>query len=465
MGMVGTALADTQDNLADAPENPLATPWSRPQPTYRLQNPGLPVYVGPDAVHAAPGFSNIIYLNNCLPSGCQVSPGNNNSINNTSGIPSQPSVVQAWAYGDAVWQQVVQCVKDTYAPFGVQIVDQRPAAGTDYHMAIVAGRPQDVQMQSGVGGVSEFSCGYIPNAISFSFANIYGPDVNEICWTVAQETAHSWGLDHKFDNRDPMTYLQSGPSKKSFQAEAGPCGEFQARACQCGGSTMNSFAEILATFGASGPPTPPRVGITAPTNGQTGLAAGFPIRVDATDDIGVAKVELRIDGKLISTLNALPYVWNAPATLAQGNHVIKVTAYDVALTPADTTITAAIGTPCGKPSDCANETDTCVDGRCVPGSGVDGGLGTTCADNAECVSGQCGADTAGNHYCVESCDPDNHGCPSGFGCLPSGEMGVCWPGVDDGGDGICSAGGNGGPGLLVIGIAAALVTLTRRRRR
>ena len=65
--------------------------------------------------------------------------------------------------------------------------------------------------------MSPFSCGYIPNAISFTFANIYGGDVDEICWTVAQETAHSWGLDHKFDNRDPMTYLPSGPSRKMFQ--------------------------------------------------------------------------------------------------------------------------------------------------------------------------------------------------------------------------------------------------------
>jgi len=465
MGMVGlvsqSANADVQESLADVQANPLATPWSRPQAVYRMQDPGLPVYRAPDAVHAAPGFSNIIYLNNCLPNGCNVTPGNANSTTNTSGIPSQPSTVQPWAFSTSAWTQTVECVRQSYAAFGVQVVDQRPAAGTNYHMAIVAGRPGDVQMQNGVGGVSEFSCGYIPNAISFSFANIYGGSVDDICWTVAQETAHSWGLDHKFDNRDPMTYLQSGPSRKVFQNQAGPCGEFQSRACQCGGSTMNSFTAILQTFGSS-TPTPPSVAINAPADNATGLAAGFPIRATITDDIGVNKAELRIDGQLVSTLNGMPFVWNAPANLSQGTHTIKVTAYDIGNTPADDIISATIGNACTRPSDCENSTETCVDGRCVPGSGVTGGLGTGCVNNSDCASAQCGADAEGAHYCVENCDPAQSGCPSGFGCVSTGpETGVCWPGAGEE-EGTCSSGGNAAPGFLFLGLAALLIT--RRRR-
>ena len=37
----GIAHADSQTNIEDAPQNPLATPWSRPQPTYRFVDPGL----------------------------------------------------------------------------------------------------------------------------------------------------------------------------------------------------------------------------------------------------------------------------------------------------------------------------------------------------------------------------------------------------------------------------------------
>jgi len=298
---VSTAHADIQRNYDDAPSIPLVTPWSRPLPTYVLQDPGLPVLVG-DAVHAVPNFSNVIYLNNCKTGGgCQIYPGNNNATATpiTSSIPDQVSMVQPFAYSDTVWQQVVQCVKATYAPFGVEIVDQRPASG-NYHMAVVAGIPQDVQMQQGVGGVSPFSCGYIPNAVSFSFANVYGGDVDDICWTVAQETAHSWGLDHKFDNRDPMTYLSSGPTRKKFINESGACGEFNARACQCGGNSMNSYDAIFKMFGSS-VPTPPMVKINEPAEGAT-VSAQFPVKVSITDDIGVTKAELRIDGQLIGTL-------------------------------------------------------------------------------------------------------------------------------------------------------------------
>ncbi len=463
---VGSAFADVQRNYADAPTNPLQTPVSRPQATYMIQDPGIPVLTG-DAIHAAPNFSNVIYLNSCKPNGCQVYPGGNNSTATpiTSSIPEQVSTVQPFAYSDAVWQQVVQCVKATYAPFGVEIVDQRPASG-NYHMAIVAGVPQDVQMQQGVGGVSPFTCGYIPNAVSFSFANIYGGSVDDICWTVAQETAHSWGLDHKYDNKDPMTYLTSGPSRKTFQNAAGPCGEFNARSCQCGGSSMNSYDAIMKTFGGS-VPTPPMVKINEPADGST-VAPMFPIKVAITDDISVTKAELKIDGQLINTQTTSiggVFVWNAPASVGQGVHKVSVTGYDVANTPATQEVSVTLGKACKKSGDCDKDTDACVDGRCVAGSGVQGGLGSTCATNTECASGQCASDAEGEKHCVEMCSVAANACPSGFQCISTGadDNGVCWPGDDGGG---CASNGSNSaaPGmLLVFGLGVVLVTRRRRR--
>jgi len=465
MAAMGTspALADVQRNYDDAPSNPFATPWSRPKATYVMQDPGLPVLTG-DAVHAAPNFSNVIYLNNCKPNGCLINPGGNNSTANppSSTIPDQQSTVQPFAYSDAVWQQVVACVKQTYAPFAVEITDVRPTSG-NYHMAIVAGVPQDVQMQQGVGGVSPFSCGYIPNAVSFSFSNVYGGSVDDICWTVAQETAHSWGLDHKFDNRDPMTYLDSGPSRKIFQNASGPCGEFNARSCQCGGSSMNSFAGILETFGSS-TPTPPMVAIQTPKEGDV-VVAQFPIKAMITDDLSVTKAELRIDGQLVNTTSnsiAGLFIWNAPATIGQGRHKVTITGYDIAGTPATQEINVTLGSACKKPADCDKDTDTCVDGRCVAGSGVQGGLGSTCAVNTECASGQCASDSTGEMHCVEQCDPAADACPSGFDCIQAGAGGVCWPGADEGG---CNSGGNdAAPGLLLVLGLGAVVVLRRRRR-
>ena len=458
---VGGPAAPGIDETDGTDGDVLETPWSRPRATYVFAAEGVPVYRGPDQVRAAAGFSNIIYLNNCKPNGCAIKVGNSNSLTDTSSIPQHNSTVSAWQFSQSSWDAVVQCVRETYGPFGVQIVDTRPAAGTNYHMAIVAGAPSNIGLGGGVGGISEFGCGYIPNAVSFSFANIYGGDVDQTCWTVAQETAHSWGLDHKFDNRDPMTYLGSGPSKKSFQNSAGSCGEFSARTCSCGGSMMNSYQEIMATFGSS-TPTPPTVAISAPTDGQSGLAKQFQILAAITDDVGIGRAELRIDNALVSTLFQAPYVWTAPASLGQGNHTILVTAYDVGGSMAMATVTAAIGLACGSASDCTTSTDACVDGRCVPGTGVTGGLGTECVGNAECLSGQCGADAAGDHFCVESCDPVKDACPSGFSCLgTSPTTGVCWP-SDDGGCSTSPA-GSGVPGFVLFGLAGLFVTLIRRR--
>ncbi|HEY4058413.1 MAG TPA: hypothetical protein VGM39_17490, partial [Kofleriaceae bacterium] len=167
VGMVSIANAAPQSNVADAPENPLATPWSLSRPTYQFVDPGL---TNVDDNGVALATSNVIYLNNCKPSGCQISPGNESSSNNRSSIVDQASQISAYSGSDATWQQVVSCVKATYAPFNVQIVDQRPASGT-YHMAIVAGRAAEAGMQQGVLGVSPFTCGLINGGISFSFAN------------------------------------------------------------------------------------------------------------------------------------------------------------------------------------------------------------------------------------------------------------------------------------------------------
>ena len=50
--------------------------------------------------------SNVIYLNNCKPNGCTVSPGFESSMNNRSSIIDQTANLSPFAYSDSVWQQV-----------------------------------------------------------------------------------------------------------------------------------------------------------------------------------------------------------------------------------------------------------------------------------------------------------------------------------------------------------------------
>lgn len=427
--------------------------------------------------------SNKIYLNNCKPSGCVIRPGSTSSIDGSNykgtwGI-SQSRTLSAFAASDAVWNEVVDCVKETFAPFGVEITTTNPSPGPHFEI-MIAGSPTDLGMSPSTGGVSPFQCGtqYIPNSLVFAFQKVYQNDVDEICAVAAQEIAHSFALDHVTEASDPLTYFpysgrrrfKDGPANCGSDCQGGqsPFGTTctgasqQLHPCACTGlTTQNSVQTIKALFG-SGTPTPPVVKILAPKLGAN-VAPGFPVSVEITDQNGVGRVELHINGMLTSQLVNGPYAFNAPSTLPDGTHTVKVIGYDVFGTAAETSVQVVIGTPCGKPADCAKDTDTCIGGRCVPGPGVQGGLGQPCTSGPDCASGQCATDSTGAKYCVENCELEAGQCPENFGCLDAGGKGVCWPGYDDGSGGICSAGGPGG--AVSLGLAFAAVLFSRRRRR
>ncbi len=191
--------------------------------------------------HAAP---TVFYLNK---SGGTYVPGNNDSRTNRSTIVSQTRTIPAWNVSAAGWQQVMTCMTTMFWRWNVTITDVDPGNVPHYEL-VVAGRPQDVGMQAGVGGVSPFSCGVIGNSIVFTFAEVYGTDYRSVCETNAQEVAHSFGLDHSRLCQDPMTYL-SGCGDKSFQNVASACGEYSNRQCQCGGSTQNSVTLLDQRLG------------------------------------------------------------------------------------------------------------------------------------------------------------------------------------------------------------------------
>jgi uncharacterized protein (TIGR03382 family) len=232
--------------------------------------------------------------------------------------------------------------------------------------------------------------------------------------------------------------------------------------CVNEGNTQNSFESLLTLFGP-GTPTPPVVQITSPREGAS-VVAGFPVSVTATDDSVIQMVSMTVDGVAVNpVLTTGPFAFNAPATLAAGAHVVVVTAIDAHGTPGTGTVTVTIGPPCTDASMCLNSTDACIDGRCVPGPGVTGGLGTTCTMNTDCGDSTCASDGT-NMYCTSTCNNPGD-CPSGFGCLPAMDgspAGFCWPGYNDQGGGGCNAGA-GGP--ISGGLAFGALLLTRRRKR
>ena len=82
--------------------------------------------------------------------------------------------------------------------------------------------------------------------------------------------------------------------------------------------------------GGAGDVTAPSASITAPAGGTT-VNGSVPVGVDASDDVGVTRVELWVDGSLSSTDATAPYsfAWDSTA-VNDGNHTLQARAYDAA---------------------------------------------------------------------------------------------------------------------------------------
>ncbi len=72
--------------------------------------------------------------------------------------------------------------------------------------------------------------------------------------------------------------------------------------------------------------TPPAISITSPVNNATLNAGNITVTVNASDDEGVSKVELLVDGSVVKTSTAAPFSLTWSAT--QGTHTLAAKAYD-----------------------------------------------------------------------------------------------------------------------------------------
>jgi len=258
------------------------------------------------------GGQHILYLNRCQ-GGLTITGSNqNDSTNNQSTVGG--GTFPEYPYGDASWNQLVAGTRELFEPYAITVTDVDPSPAP-HDEAIVCGTPGVIGLPNGVGGVAPFTCGQIPNAITFTFAGVYGGDVDQMVATVGQEAAHAWGLEHLLSCNDPMTYLNSPWSDegscwpKSFQDKNSQCGEYSARSCDCGGNTQNSHQHILNMFGAGVPDTQaPYAAIVSPTDGEAfPVGATFPIEVEVSDDTQVTSVTLYANGSSLSTDASSPF--------------------------------------------------------------------------------------------------------------------------------------------------------------
>ncbi|HSD88702.1 MAG TPA: Ig-like domain-containing protein [Kofleriaceae bacterium] len=316
--------------------------------------------------------SRIVYLNK---NGVTLSPGDNDSRTNKSTIVTQTTTLPAWNVSAANWDATVSCMRDLFSRFDVSIVDQDP--GNVPHIeAVFGGSPTQVGMDANTAGVSPFTldCGIIENSIVFTFTGAFQLTSREACEIMAQEVAHSFGLDHEYLASDPMTYLDY-TGNRAFQDQTSQCGEYAARTCGINGSTcrngQNSVALLKERLGTADAISP-TMAWSSPANGAT-VPPGFEVHASGTDNLAVMSATLRIDGTQTDMKTGPgPYVFVTSSSLAEGSHTIVVEISDGKNLKSETrTVTVKKGAP--PPQD--------------PGSGTGGTGSGSDLDNGDIVGG------------------------------------------------------------------------------
>ena len=118
------------------------------------------------------------------------------------------------------------------------------------------------------------------------------------------------------------------------------------------GATRTGAMDIGAYdySGATPPPpadtTAPTVALTSPAAGATVSGSSVALAATAADNVGVARVEFKVDGTLITSDPTSPYAatWNASSATA-GSHTILATAYDAAGNSASSSRSVTVPAP------------------------------------------------------------------------------------------------------------------------
>ncbi|MBA3846050.1 MAG: S8 family serine peptidase, partial [Planctomycetes bacterium] len=120
-----------------------------------------------------------------------------------------------------------------------------------------------------------------------------------------------------------------------------------ARAIDAAGNIGTAIITVAVANGSGADTTPPTLALLSPSDGAT-VSGDQPITLRVADDVGIARVEYRVDGALRLTLTSPPYdvTWRT-MNYSDGLHTLTVTAYDAAgnTTAASATVTVANQSP------------------------------------------------------------------------------------------------------------------------
>ncbi|MCY1007894.1 Ig-like domain-containing protein [Nannocystis pusilla] len=259
--------------------------------------------------------------------------GQDNSATNTTVFNEFATTYQPYGAGNKRAASL-QAVKSDWAKYDVSVTDVRPNGGL-YTMCVNS--PTNV-FGGGVLGVAPLDCNDNMAAnivLAFHSANDQFSAATQAT-TMSQEIAHAYGLEHVNEPNDIMNPYNAGGDPSfldnclTLDGGGNPiqCGAQHSQFC--GNNQQNSHQELLWLFGSATPdPTPPTVAITNPKNGDQFVApATITIVAEASDNVGVAEVNLYIDGMNQGAPDVTPpYQW-ADATFPEGTYCVAAQAID-----------------------------------------------------------------------------------------------------------------------------------------
>ena len=198
------------------------------------------------------------------------------------------------------------------------------------------------------------------------------------------QDAHSLVANPLLTNRAAYDFtLQAG--SPAIGAGIGPSADPLVPTTDINGVARTGATTDIGAYQYSGtvtPPdtTPPTVAITSPAAGASVSGSSVALAATASDNVGVARVEFRVDGALIASDASAPYAatWNA-ASASAGGHTILATAYDAAGNSTNSSVIVTVPAAAGDTTPPTVALTSPAAGATVSGSSV--ALAATASDN------------------------------------------------------------------------------------
>jgi thermitase len=126
----------------------------------------------------------------------------------------------------------------------------------------------------------------------------------------------------------------TGPYQWSWNSASVPNGVVQLTAAAfdaAGNSKVSAPVSVTVSNGSTGDTTPPTVSISSLSANASSISGTVTVLVSATDNVGVTRVDLKVNGSTVATGNTSPYQfsWNS-TTFPDGPATLTAVAFDAA---------------------------------------------------------------------------------------------------------------------------------------